>query len=141
MPVIRGARCLDLFAGSGAIGLEALSRGAGETVFVDKQRGVIKNIERHLQSLDAKGIVYCGDAMAYLQGNTRPYDLVFLDPPFRKGWLPRVIELLPAHLNPGAHIYAEIESGAEFKLSQDFEALKSKKAGQVSYHWLQYRPQ
>src|SRR5512139_378156 len=113
MPVIHGARCLDLFTGSGALGLEALSRGAASVVLVDRDPRVIATLRNHLQTLKAEGasLVQQG-ALDYLQGEPRPFDVVFLDPPFRQGLLQPALELLNTRgwLAAGARVYIEQES-------------------------------
>ncbi len=138
MPVIHDARCLDLYAGSGALGLEALSRGAAEVVFVDKQRAVVHNIEKHLQTLGADSEIFCGDASAYLNQVTRVFDLVFIDPPFRLGQIEKILDRLPACLAPDSHLYIEAELELELELPAGYELLKRKTAGQVGYHWIKY---
>ena len=85
-PVIEGARCLDLYAGSGALGLEALSRGAAEVTFVDRAPAVRRHIEDCLRLLDCdRGVTVCRDALAYLGGAPARFDIVFVDPPYRLG--------------------------------------------------------
>ena len=82
---IQGARCLDLFAGSGALGLEALSRGAAEVVFVERQRTAAEQIRRHLDLLGetSRGTVRRQDALRLLQdAPEQRFDIVFVDPPF-----------------------------------------------------------
>jgi len=139
-PVIQGARCLDLYAGSGALGLEALSRGAAEVVFVDSDRRVIAQLEQNLKLLDAgsAGVVQA-DALTFLQRPPRPFDVVFLDPPFRKNLLPGCLETLAAGwLASGARVYVENEAElGEPPLLPDWELLRSKQAGQVRYSLLQ----
>ncbi|HEV2109820.1 MAG TPA: 16S rRNA (guanine(966)-N(2))-methyltransferase RsmD [Gammaproteobacteria bacterium] len=110
MDHVAGARCLDLFAGSGALGLEALSRGAAEAVFVDRERAALDAIRAHLELLKARGgTLVQADALAWLETPATPFDIVFLDPPFDAQLLPRVCELLERGrwLKPGAHIYME----------------------------------
>lgn len=137
-PVIEGARCLDLFAGSGALGLEALSRGAAEAVFVERDRRLAARLRENLETLDAAAAeVIQRDAGAYLNGPARPFDLVFLDPPFRRGALGPLCERLAAGgwLAPGAYIYLEGEAEAgPPTLPAGWECLRSKQAGQVGYH-------
>lgn len=126
--VVPDARCLDLFAGSGALGLEALSRGAREVTFVESDRAVAAQLRESLAELHAAGAeVVNADAFAFLRGVARPYDVVFLDPPFARGWLPELCTLLEAHgwLAPHAWIY--LESAAR-------EALPSLPAG-----WSEWR--
>ena len=80
---VAGARCLDLFAGSGALGLEALSRGACQVTFVDQERQAVEAISAHLQNLGATGgEVVQAEALAFLRGTPAAFDIVFLDPPF-----------------------------------------------------------
>jgi 16S rRNA (guanine966-N2)-methyltransferase len=83
---VNGARCLDLFAGSGALGLEALSRGAISCDFVDSSAAALRQIEHHLHSLEAGEAARCHavSALSFLQGSPAPYDIVFIDPPFGK---------------------------------------------------------
>ncbi|NNM60931.1 MAG: 16S rRNA (guanine(966)-N(2))-methyltransferase RsmD [Steroidobacteraceae bacterium] len=137
-PLLHGARCLDLFAGSGALGLEALSRGAGETLFVDQSPLVAENLREQLERLGARNAasVHCRRAEAFLREPAAPFDLVFLDPPFHGNLLPGIVELLVAGgwLVPGAHLYLEGERTAEPPLPAGWQLLKSKLAGEVGYH-------
>src|SRR5690242_17568414 len=88
---VEGARCLDLFAGSGALGLEAMSRGAAQVVFVDQDRQAAQAIREHLALLDAAGgEVREAEAQAWLTQTPQPFDLVFLDPPFDADMLPSI---------------------------------------------------
>lgn len=84
-PHIQGARCADLFAGSGALGIEALSRGAGHCDFIDTTRTALSQIEQHLQTLEAhdRGVCHAVTAQQFLQEAVTPYDIVFVDPPFK----------------------------------------------------------
>lgn len=138
MPVVRGARCLDLFAGSGALGLEALSRGAAEVVFVDRQAEVVRRIEQHLQLLGAQATCRQMDAQAFLDSTVQKFDLVFIDPPFGQGLIPRFLPQLLPHLASGSHLYIEAEREYALELPEGLELLKRKTAGQVGYHWLTY---
>ncbi len=84
--VIEGSRTLDLFAGSGALGLEALSRGASSCVFVDQNRGAVRAIEENLKKTGlANGKVVSRDVLSYLKGERTSYDLIFADPPYADG--------------------------------------------------------
>lgn len=137
-PVIEGARCLDLFTGSGALGLEALSRGAREVVFVDRDPRVVTELQQNLRLLQAQGAQVIGtDAQSYLQREPRPFDVVFLDPPFRRDLLRPCIALLEERgwLAPAAYIYIEAERElAAPPLPPQWELLRSKSAGDVGYH-------
>ena len=117
-----GARVLDLFAGSGALGLEALSRGAETVTFVDDAPAAIKAITANLQALSAGAEVRRGEALRFLgEACTRgaQYDLVFLDPPYRQAErLARPLsEALPAVLAPGAVAVAESDRRAPLALA------------------------
>ncbi len=143
--VITGARCLDLFAGSGALGLEALSRGAAEVVFVEHNPAMATALRGYLTQLDAKqrGSVIQTDAAGYLQGPSRPFDLVFLDPPFSSGWIPRLCFPLQERgwLAPHARVYLETEAECTLQpLPPGLELVRARHAGKVGYHLAQYSP-
>jgi 16S rRNA (guanine966-N2)-methyltransferase len=107
---IVGSRCLDLFAGSGALGLEALSRGAAEITLVERDRRVVASLEAAARELRAdRARIVHADAFEFLKGPGSPYDVVFLDPPFAKGWLGDLCKLLEdgGWLAPHAWIYLE----------------------------------
>jgi 16S rRNA (guanine966-N2)-methyltransferase len=134
--VVPGARCLDLFAGSGALGLEALSRGAVDCVFVDSERAVIDALRAHLDVLHVKTAeLVQSDAIAYLGGAVRGFDLVFLDPPFTSDLLRRALESLTtgAWLAPGARIYIEYAAGRKPALPAGWRMLRESRAGNVEF--------
>lgn len=137
-PVISGAHCLDLFAGSGALGLEALSRGAGECWFVDRESGVVRQLQNHLQTLgNTAGHVVPADALAFLQSPPRAFDIVFLDPPYASGLLEPAARALAAGgwLAPGAFVYLEnAAKDGPPPLPAGWTLHRSQKAGQVGYH-------
>ena len=137
-PVIAGARCLDLFSGSGALGLEALSRGADEVLFIERNPQAVKALRENLALLEAANAeVHQGDALVWLRGTPRPFDVVFLDPPFRQDLLAPALKLLAegGWLADHARIYIELESEqGEPELPEGWELLRSKQAGQVAYH-------
>lgn len=137
-PITPGAACLDLFAGSGALGLEALSRGAAAVVFVERDRRAAASLRENLRLLGAAGAeVLEQEALRYLEGPARPFDVVFLDPPFRQGLLAPVLERLASGgwLAPRARIYLENEAEAgPPPLPAGWELLRSQRAGQVAYH-------
>ncbi|MGM0594137.1 MAG: 16S rRNA (guanine(966)-N(2))-methyltransferase RsmD [Pseudomonadota bacterium] len=140
-PVIAGARCLDLFAGSGALGLEALSRGAAEVTFLDTNPKAVAALRENLSLLQAdNGHIQRTDALAYLRGEPQPFDIVFVDPPFRRDLLAPALQLLAERdwLAPDARLYLELESEqGEPVLPEGWELLRSKKAGQVAYFLVQ----
>ena len=93
---VGGARVLDLFAGSGALGLEALSRGASSVVFVERSRGALSTLRANVELLDAKSevTIVTGDAIAFAEGlEGGAYDLALADPPYGKGLAARIIEV------------------------------------------------
>lgn len=134
-PRIAGARCLDLFAGSGALGLEALSRGAGHAVFVERDREAAAAIKDNLATLGGDAEVVAGDAAVYLAGAPELYDVVFLDPPFASGALTAACERLAAGwLAADARVYLEYpRTAGEPGLPAGWTLLKSSRAGQVGF--------
>ena len=133
-----GARCLDLFSGSGAIGFEALSRYAGEVVLVEKHLKVAGQLSENLTLLEAgnasRASVVNKDALKYLDEAPAAFDLIFLDPPYRKGLLPQVLDkiIASALLKSEGLIYLEHESEEQFDWSDwNLDVLKQSKAGQV----------
>jgi 16S rRNA (guanine966-N2)-methyltransferase len=134
---IAGAHCLDLFAGSGALGFEALSRGATQVVFVERESRVVKYLRDTLQRLQGAGEAHESDALAWLTKHPQPFDIVFLDPPFADDMLAEVCRRLESGgwLAPSALIYLErAASNAALKLPINWELIKSNTAGQVGYH-------
>jgi len=136
---VPGASCLDLFAGTGALGFEALSRGADFVLFVESQKKAAAMLTGMVQKLEAKCEVVCKDAITWLKENEKkiaPFDLIFLDPPFDSGLLNESIALLAASamIKPGTLVY--IESPVLVKedaLPDGWQLLKQKKAGEVAY--------
>ncbi len=137
-PQIHGARCLDLFAGSGALGIEALSRGAAHCSFVDSSRKATNQIQAHLQTLDAtdRSIVHPQSAMDFLAGRAGPWDIVFLDPPFGQGLVAPCCDLLESHQSLASEslVYVETGNGEPTAEPKDnWELYRQKRAGSVSY--------
>jgi 16S rRNA (guanine966-N2)-methyltransferase len=136
---VAGARCLDLFAGSGALGLEALSRGAREVVFVEQAVAASRALQEQLTRFGAKrtGRVTEMGAARFLRAPATPFDIVFLDPPFGLNALAEYVPMLDSGnwLEAGSLVYLENEktSGAP-SLPPRWELLKSKSAGEVGYH-------
>ena len=133
---LEGLACLDLFAGSGALGFEAASRGAARVVMVESDRGVLGTLEESRALLGASEVeIVRGDAMAYLRGATERFDVVFLDPPFRQNAAAALLEALPERLAPGARVY--LEGPAPHQPDPSWRELKRARAGQVSYQLLE----
>jgi 16S rRNA (guanine966-N2)-methyltransferase len=136
--VIPGARCLDLFAGSGALGFEAVSRGADLAVLVDRDPRVVAVLRANAGRLTADRVrIVEADAEAYLQRTGQPFDIVFLDPPYRSPLLERCAALLEQNgwLAPSAHIYLEAPAaGGAPVLPERWRLVHSQRAGQVGYH-------
>lgn len=134
-PVLPGARCLDLFAGSGALGFEAASRGAARVVMVERDARLAAHLREQVAALGAEQIeVQARDGLGYLRQCEEGFDLVFLDPPYRQGLLMDAIECLerPGLLRPGARVYLEHESDASApKLPEGWEVLRETRAGDV----------
>jgi 16S rRNA (guanine966-N2)-methyltransferase len=140
-PEIEGSRCLDLFAGTGVLGLEALSRGAAETVFVERSgeaSDVLRRSIRHLGTTSAT--VVCGDALDYLRhAAPSPMDIVFLDPPFAGQSAEQLCSLLDSRnwLARRASIYLEQDARRSIPpLPRGWTVRREKKAGNVRYSLL-----
>lgn len=136
--VTPGSRCLDLYAGSGALGLEALSRGAREAVFVDLEPAVIRHLGTLLREFGCeRGKVVQADARGFLGGAAVPFDVIFLDPPFAEPGLAETCRRIEAGgwLVPGGFVYLESPASAgEPVLPGGWTVLRSKRAGEVGYH-------
>jgi 16S rRNA (guanine966-N2)-methyltransferase len=142
-PTIAGARCLDLFAGSGALGLEALSRGAARAVFVEQATAPARELQHTLtlwggaQATAAQ--IRVTDASSYLGGTPEPFDVVFLDPPFAAGLLGQITARLESGqwLAATALIYVECPARAGLPtLPECWTVAKTGRAGEVGYHLL-----
>jgi 16S rRNA (guanine966-N2)-methyltransferase len=132
-----GLACLDLFAGSGALGFEAASRGAARVVMVENDRAAAARLQQAREELKARQVeIVAGDAFEYLRTASERFDVVFLDPPFRQNALPAVLERLPARLKPGARVYAEAPAPLEPR--PPWRELRRSRAGQVSFQLLEW---
>lgn len=132
---LTGLHCLDLFAGTGVMGFEALSRNAKTAVLVEKTPAVYKAILDNKTTLNAAAAqVFNTDAVSFLAQNRQLFDVIFIDPPYSQGWLTKVLPLLPAHLNPDGFVYAEAEYGIQ--PDEIWQVVKQSKAGNVFYHLL-----
>lgn len=141
-PRISGAYCLDAFAGSGALGLEALSRGAGHVTFLERDRRAAEAIRQVLADWNETAAdVQAVDTLAWLRSAPREsaqrrFDVVYLDPPFDAGVLAEACELLErAWLAPDARIYVERAARIPLPaLPVNWTALRQGRAGEVGYH-------
>ena len=136
-PVIEGTRGLDLFAGTGALGIEALSRGASQMVFVERDKVAAQVLRETLKELSCPAVqVLNKDAGEFLQTEPSAFDLVFLDPPFDGPGLENLCTLLGSRgwLAPGAFVYLETgHRQGPPALPDSWELLQQKSAGQVVY--------
>jgi 16S rRNA (guanine966-N2)-methyltransferase len=133
-----GARVLDLFSGSGALGLEALSRGAAHVTFVEQDRKAAAAIESLLKEWGETASVICSDALAWLarEPAPAPFDIVFLDPPYDSALLSAAATALaPSFLAPDARVYLERRANEPLAaLPPSWNELRSGRAGEVGYH-------
>ncbi|WP_197411162.1 16S rRNA (guanine(966)-N(2))-methyltransferase RsmD [Colwellia sp. TT2012] len=146
MPYINQANCLDCFAGSGGLGFEALSRGAAQVTLVELNKAAAKQLQANKELLKADNVMVINrDALAFLKlGKTasshKPFDLVFLDPPFRKQLVEQAAALLNQYgLAEQALIYVEMEVESKQLMPENWQLLKEKIAGQVVYQLYQYK--
>lgn len=135
---IAGTRCLDCFAGSGSLGLEALSRGADYVLFLEKEDSVAKQLRANLQQLKTeKGEVKQGDTLQYLSQfpANKPFDIVFIDPPFHFDLVEKTLQKLADnhYLHADTLIYVETEKEKNLILSTAWQCEKEKITGQVCY--------
>lgn len=141
-PVIAGSRCLDLFAGSGALGMEAASRGASLVTLLDTDRTAIRVLHRHVQTLKAEKVeIFQQDALQFLTRAGRSYDIIFLDPPFGQNLLRPCLEAISgtALLSAGGYLYIESESTLAEEailrwMPQSCAPVRRKRAGNVKYY-------
>ena len=134
---IEGSRCLDLFAGTGALGFEALSRGAREVVFVENSARAAAALKESVKVLEATGArIHQADAISYLKREPEPFDIVFLDPPFADDLLEDLCRLLSEGnwLADGARVYLEQDGERPLPALPDgWTIINDKTAGQVRY--------
>ncbi|HEX5127369.1 MAG TPA: 16S rRNA (guanine(966)-N(2))-methyltransferase RsmD [Rhodocyclaceae bacterium] len=132
---LSGLRCLDLFAGSGALGFEAASRGAAEVVLVENAPYVYEHLKSTAAKLKADNLrLIKADAVKFLHGNSEQFDIIFLDPPYKRGWLDQIEPLLDKTLTSQGRVYAESEQPVT-QLG-GLRAIKTGRAGQVHYQLL-----
>ncbi len=128
---LAGTRVLDLYAGTGALGLEALSRGAREAAFVEAARPVARTIETNLATLGVSGQVIAEDVLAFLAGPAKPFDVVFLDPPFRQQRTAPTCQALETAgwLSDSAWVYVEQEAQAPVEVPDNWALHREVTAG------------
>ena len=140
---VANARCLDCFAGSGSLGIEALSRQAQAVVFLEKFANAAQQLKKNLSSLKTdKGTVINTDTLAYLaqKNNDNPFDIIFIDPPFHHQFVPQILPLLQQNnwLAENALIYVETEKNhPPLPLAENWQIIKEKSAGMVTSRLIQ----
>lgn len=130
---LHGLTCLDLFSGTGVMGFEALSRGAKQVVMVEKSIPAYKALIENKTLLHAEvAQILNSDALQFLAQNQLIFDVIFLDPPYSQGWLPKLLPQLQQHLTTEGLLYVE----AEFSVQDEdgWQVIKHGKAGNVHYH-------
>lgn len=130
---LSGCQCLDLFAGSGALGFEAVSRGARKVVMVESDRASWQALVHNASALGCESVVelHRADALEFIRDASRAFDIVFLDPPFDSGLLARIATALPSLIRPGGMVY--VESGRGIVLDAGWRLHRQGRAGQVTY--------
>ena len=140
---VANARCLDCFAGTGSLGIEALSRQAQAVVFLEKFATATQQLKKNLASLKTdKGTVINTDTLAYLaqKNNDNPFDIIFIDPPFHHQFVPQILPLLQQNnwLAENALIYVETEKNHQpLPLAENWQIIKEKSAGMVTSRLIQ----
>lgn len=135
---LTGKTCLDLFAGSGAFGFEALSRNAKNVVMVENSGLAYQSLIQNQQLLNANNSqILRQDILAFLSQNTQLFDVIFCDPPYHKAWLEKILPTLNLHLSPNGLLYIEAEFSLESReMLSGWQPVKQNKAGNVYYHLL-----
>jgi 16S rRNA (guanine966-N2)-methyltransferase len=129
-----GAKCLDLFAGSGALGIEAVSRGAVSSTLIEQDRKTAERLRELLKLLNtAEVTVYEADALQWLKSATKAFDIIFLDPPFGKNLIDQSLALLLESGCVSKQTLIYVESETEWQTEINVEVIKQAKAGQVNY--------
>ena len=134
-----GLACVDLFAGSGALGFEALSRGASRVVMVERDRRVAAALRESARALGTEDVeVVEGDAAAWIARGGERFDIAFVDPPYASDLARAALAALPARLNPGARAY--VESATAIEAPPPWRVLREDRAGAVRYGLLELAP-
>ena len=133
---LTGLTCLDLFAGSGVLGFEAASRGAALVTLVEQDQGAFAVLRQNAQALSSDRLqLIRADAVKFAAATAQRYDLIFLDPPYRQGWIERIEPCLPRLALPGARLYIEAERAIDSL--GEWRSSKRNQAGQVHYQLLE----
>ena len=131
-----GWTCLDLFAGSGALGFEAASRGAARVTLIERDAAASAALDKNRSVLGASAVdVVRADALSWLANNRTVWDLIFLDPPFDSGLAASILPNLPGHLAPGGQVY--VEQGEEIIAPAGFILCRSGRAGRSHFALLE----
>jgi 16S rRNA (guanine966-N2)-methyltransferase len=134
---LTGKTCLDLFAGSGALGFEAASRAARRVLMIEREPLVRRALQETAKTLGIDNVeILRGDALQFLRRPRERFDVVFVDPPYRAELLSQVLPMLPAHLNDAALVYAEHHG--PISLPENWIRVRESRAGRVNYLLLQY---
>lgn len=129
---LEGKCCLDLFAGSGALGFEAASRGAEQVVMIEYDPVAVAALQANAKTLQATRVqIVRGDALKFARSAGPSHDVVFLDPPYRAGWVEQMAPLLPGLLTEDGVVYVEAEH--EIENIERLTRVKQGRAGQVYY--------
>ena len=138
---IENKSCLDLFAGTGSLGLEALSRGAKHLTFIEKEKSLYKNILENINHLgyEDKAQAVCGDSMKWLKTNKKKFDFIFLDPPFDKIDYKILLKKIYQSnmINDNGKVFLETSKHTDLELSNAQDILKDKTIGDVRLTILQ----
>ena len=133
---IEGRSVLDLFAGSGQLGIEALSRGAKSATFVDKDKSSVEVVTRNVAKtgFERSSRIVCSDSFSFLMLTKDKYDIVFLDPPYGSGLLQKAIPLAAERMNPGGVMVCESPYGEELpeQASENYSRYKTYKYGKTA---------
>ncbi len=136
---LTGTLCLDLFAGSGALGFEAASRGASSVVLVERDRTVADALRGNAATLRLDNVqIVQGDALEFLGSSSTPFDVAFVDPPYARDDLDTVLARLAPRLAPGARVY--VEAAVPLAPAGGWEIVRQLTAGQVHAHLITRTP-
>jgi len=133
---LTGMVCLDLFAGSGALGFEALSRGAASVVMVEKNPVAVNALRKNAQTLGATNLsIVRGDALEFARGARSRFDIVFIDPPYGLGLQTAALAAVVGSLRAGGRVY--VESDSVLDALRGWRVLRRSRAGKVHFHLLE----